>query len=197
MFRIISAIIFKLKGWKVNIDPNLIKNNQKMVLIGAPHTSNWDAIYFTGAAFLSKLKTRFLIKKEWMRFPLSLIFRPIGGLAVNNKAKKKSQPSRIIEGIVNLFNEKKKLIIAIAPEGTRSYNPYWKTGFYQIALKANVPIALGYLDYKNKTAGITDIFLPTGNLHADLIKISKYYTKFTSKNQSQFSEYQIKEKQNF
>ena len=120
MFRIISVIIFKLKGWKVNIDPNLIKNNQQMVLIAAPHTSNWDAVYFIGAAFLGNLKTRFLIKKEWMRFPLNIIFKPIGGLAVNNKTQKASQPSMIIEEIVKLFNEKKKLIIAIAPEGTRS-----------------------------------------------------------------------------
>ena len=88
MFRIICVIIFKLKGWRVNIDPQLIKKNKQLVLIGAPHTSNWDAVYFTGATFLRKLKTRFMIKKEWMRFPLNLIFRPIGGLAVNNKAKK-------------------------------------------------------------------------------------------------------------
>ena len=88
MFRIISVLIFKLKGWKVNIDPQLIKKNKQLVLIGVPHTSNWDAVYFTGATFLGKIKTRFLIKKEWMRFPLNLIFKPIGGLAVDNKAKK-------------------------------------------------------------------------------------------------------------
>ena len=192
MFRIISVIIFKLKGWKVNIDPNLIKNNQQMVLIAVPHTSNWDAIYFTGAAFLAKLKIHFMIKKEWMRFPFNLIFKPIGGLAVNNKMKKKSQPSKVIDEMVHLFNKNKKFIIAIAPEGTRSNNPYWKTGFYQIALKSNIPIALGFLDYKNKIAGITDIFHPTGNLHADIKKISNYYMKFTGKNQSQFSAYQAK-----
>ena len=125
-----------------------------------------------------------------MRFPFNLIFKPIGGIGVNNKSKNGSKSSIVIEEIVQLFNEKKELIIAIAPEGTRSFNPYWKTGFYQIALQSKVPIALGFLDYKNKIAGITDIFLPTGNLHADLIKISEYYSKFTGKNHDQYSGFQ-------
>tara|TARA_B110000014_G_C20113922_1_gene587697 strand:- start:660 stop:1244 length:585 start_codon:yes stop_codon:yes gene_type:complete len=190
MFRIISALIFKIKGWKVKIDPKLIKNNKQFVLLGIPHTSNWDAVYFTGAVFLRKIKTHFLIKKEWMRFPFNLIFKPIGGIGVNNKSKNGAKSSIVIEEIVQLFNEKKELIIAIAPEGTRSFNPNWKTGFYQIALQSKVPIALGFLDYKNKIAGITDIFLPTGNLHADLIKISEYYSKFTGKNHDQYSGFQ-------
>ena len=189
MFRIISALIFKIKGWKVRIDPKLIKNNKQFVLLGIPHTSNWDAVYFTGAVFLGKIKTHFLIKKEWMRFPFNLIFKPIGGIGVNNKSKNGAKSSIVIEEIVQLFNEKKELIIAIAPEGTRSFNPYWKTGFYQIALQSKVPIAFGFLDYKNKIAGITDIFLPTGNLQADLLKISDYYTKFTGKNHDQYSGY--------
>ena len=192
MFRIISALIFKIKGWKVKIDPKLIKNNKQFVLLGIPHTSNWDAVYFTGAVFLRKIKTHFLIKKEWMRFPFNLIFKPIGGIGVNNKSKNGAKSSIVIEEIVQLFNEKKELIIAIAPEGTRSFNPNWKTGFYQIALQSKVPIALGFLDYKNKIAGITDIFLPTGNLHADLIKISEYYSKFTGKNHDQYSGYKNK-----
>ena len=66
MFRIISVIIFKLKGWKLNINSNLISKNKRLVLIGVPHTSNWDAIYFTGATYLAKLKIHFMIKKEWM-----------------------------------------------------------------------------------------------------------------------------------
>ena len=113
MFRIISVLIFKIKGWKVKIDPELIKNNKKFVLLGIPHTSNWDAVYFTGAIFLGKIKAHFLIKKEWMRFPFNLIFKPIGGIGVNNKPQNNGKPSIIIEEIVQLFNEKKELIIAM------------------------------------------------------------------------------------
>ena len=77
----------------------------------------------------------------------------------------------------------------ISPEGTRSKNPNWRTGFYRTAVAANVPIVLGYLDYNKKIAGISEIFLPTGDINKDLLFISNFYKQFTGKNHELFAEY--------
>ena len=186
MFRLFTLVFFKLKGWQLLIDKKTLTQHKKFILIGAPHTSNWDAIYFTAAATISKLKPKFLIKKNWIKFPFNIIFKPLGAIGIDNKSKKSSG---MINYMVNLFNENQELIIAIAPEGTRSKNPYWKTGFYTTALKAKVPIVLGYLDYKHKIAGMTDVFFPTGNIDQDLMKISEFYKRFSGKNHELFANY--------
>lgn len=190
MFRLFTVLFFKIKGWKLILDKENLIHHKKFILIGAPHTSNWDAIFFTAAATLSKLKPRFLIKKSWMKFPFSIIFKPLGGIGVDNKKSSNKKSSGIIEHMVNLFNHQKELIIAIAPEGTRSKNPNWKTGFYRTAVAANVPIVMGYLDYSKKIAGITEVFFPTGNIQEDLKKISAFYKQFTGKNHELYEGYQ-------
>jgi len=188
MFRLITTLLFKLNGWKLILNKESLSNYKKFILIGAPHTSNWDAIYFTAAATISKLKPQFLIKKSWMKFPFNIIFSPLGGIGVDNK-KTSKKSSGVIEYMVNLFNKRKELIIMISPEGTRSKNPNWKTGFYRTAVAANVPIILGYLDYNKKIAGISEIFLPTGDINKDLLFISNFYKQFTGKNHELFAEY--------
>ena len=192
MFRLMTMLLFKINGWKLILNKESLSHYKKFILIGAPHTSNWDAIYFTAAATISKLKPQFLIKKSWMKFPFNIIFRPLGGIGVDNK-KTSKKSSGIIEYMVNLFNKRKELIIMISPEGTRSKNPNWRTGFYRTAVAAKVPIVLGYLDYNKKTAGISEIFLPTGNINEDLLFISNFYKQFTGKNHELFAEYKPSE----
>ena len=187
MFRLITLLLFKLNGWKLNFNNEILSRHKKFILIGDPHTSNWDSIYFIAATRKSKLKPNFLIKKTWTKFPFNIIFKPLGAIGVDKKKPKKS--SGMINYMVNLFKENKKLIIAISPEGTRSKNPNWKTGFYQTALLAKVPIVLGYLDYSKKIAGITEVFLPTGDVNKDLTFISDFYKQFSGKNHELFAGY--------
>ena len=191
MFRIFTIVLFKLKGWKLAVDKNTVSQHKKFVLVAAPHTSNWDAIYFTAAATLTKLKPKFLIKNTWMKFPFNLVFKPIGGIGVDNKNFSRNKSFSTIDFMVNLFRQKKELIIMIAPEGTRSKNPNWRTGFYRTALLAKVPLVLGYLDYQKKIAGFNKVFTPTGDVELDIKKISDFYSQFTGKNHHLFAPYKV------
>ena len=73
------------------------------------------------------------------------------------------------------------------PEGTRSKTRYWKTGFYYIALGAKVPIVMAYMDYEKKISGLGPVFMPTGDIEADMVKIKAFYAPFKGKNASQFT----------
>jgi 1-acyl-sn-glycerol-3-phosphate acyltransferase len=87
----------------------------------------------------------------------------------------------MVSQIVRVFQERERLVIAVAPEGTRAKVPYWKTGFYHIALGARVPIVLAFIDYRRKMCGIGPTMIPTGSIEADMRKISAYYANVTGR----------------
>ena len=123
-----------------------------------------------------------------MGFPFGPLFRSVGGLAINRKPKKEGEKREsTVQAIANLFSQKDKLCLMIAAEGTRSLRTEWKTGFYYIALQANVPICLGYLDYKTKTGGFGKVVYPTGDLHADMAIIMDFFKDKTAKKPANFS----------
>jgi 1-acyl-sn-glycerol-3-phosphate acyltransferase len=161
MLRFLAKLLFKISGWKVvgNIPPHI----KKCIMIAAPHTSNWDFIWARGAFYILRIKVRFTIKKEFMKFPFGGILNAMGALPVD-RSKNNSLVNTMID-----------MVIMITPEGTRSYQPRWRKGFYHTAFGANVPIILGYLDYKKKEAGIGDVFIPTGDVDADIEKIKDFY----------------------
>ena len=174
ILRWLTCWLFRLRGWKVvgSMPPGV----KKAVLIFAPHTSNWDAFYGLASVFSLNLSIRFVIKKEVMFFPLNLLLRRLGAIPVDRKRDRtQAQRTSVVSLIVSLFAKHSSLIVAIAPEGTRRYAPRWKQGFYQIALQAQVPIVLGYLDYANKQIGYGPAFYPTGNFDEDLQKIQAFY----------------------
>lgn len=176
MLRLLSRFIFWIQGWKA--DDEFIKNNRldKFILVGAPHTSNWDAIIFIAATYHLKIDVKFLIKQDWIKFPFNLFFKPLGAIGID-----RSQSNSMVDVMVELFNSNEKLIITISPEGTRSPNANWKKGFYFTALQANVPILLGYLDYEKRVAGIKSMVVPSGNANKDLIEIGEFYKQFNGK----------------
>lgn len=145
-------------------------------MVAAPHTSNWDFPFAMSAFFIMGLHIRFLAKKSLFTFPLKYIMYPLGGIPVD-----RSTSGNLVDYMVNLFNENEELIMLIPVEGTRSYVKEWKTGFYHTALKAGVPIILGYLDYKKKEAGCDEVFYPTGNYEADVAVMKAYFSKVTAK----------------
>ncbi|WP_317128826.1 1-acyl-sn-glycerol-3-phosphate acyltransferase [Hymenobacter elongatus] len=141
------------------------------MMIAAPHTSNWDFMFSRAAFYLMDVDVRFTVKKSWVDIPvLGKLMLSLGALPVDRQKN-----NSLVDGMVNLFNERKELVILITPEGTRSYQPRWKKGFYFAAMGANVPILLGYLDYKNKEAGVGPAFWPTGNYEKDLEEIKAFY----------------------
>ena len=172
MIRWVCALILKWTGWTfVNRIPEDLRS---FVMIGAPHTSNYDFIPAMGVAKLMKRNARYVIKSEWLKFPLNLFFAPTGAIGVDRQSIKESKTSSTTDVMATLFSKHKELVLMIAPEGTRSPNENWKTGFYYIAQKAKVPIVLGYCDYENKVAGLGMVIYPE-NFENDMKKISDFY----------------------
>jgi len=162
-----SRFILSLTGWKIS---HTIPPLDKCVLIGAPHTSNWDfPLTLLG---LSSMGVRFnwVAKHTLFFWPLGLFLRAIGGIPVD-----RSQGTSFLKRIIELYGAKEKLILAIAPEGTRSRAEYWKTGFYTIAHRSGVPIGLGYIDYSKKMIGLEKVITPTGDIEKDFRIIQLYY----------------------
>lgn len=145
-------------------------------MVAAPHTSNWDYPIALATLYANGVKVRFLGKDSLFKFPLGMLMRATGGMPVD-----RSKHNNLVDALVNTFRQHDELILMIAVEGTRSYVKEWKSGFYFTAMGANVPIVMGYLDYKNKVAGFGDLFYPTGDYKQDLIAIQNFYRQFTAK----------------
>jgi 1-acyl-sn-glycerol-3-phosphate acyltransferase len=167
----IANIILKLIGWQVvGVFPDI----PKFILVGAPHTSNWDfpltllLMYATGVRF------NWIGKDSLFHPPFDKLFRRLGGIPVWRDRR-----SNFVSQIVEAFDRSKRLIIAIAPEGTRSKIAYWKTGFYYMALGAKVPLVLGFIDYGRRQVGVGPSFLPSGDIQADFCRLRDFYADKT------------------
>lgn len=169
MKKIFARFIIKLIGWKVVMDiPPDIK---KMVVMMAPHTSNWDFLLGWLGYKSIGVDSKYLIKKEAFFFPLGIILRYLGAIPVDRKAS-----TNIVIQVGEMFLKTDYLYITITPEGTRSLRPTWKRGFYYIAEHAKVPVGFGFLDYKRKIGGIGGILVPSGDYDADLKIIEAFYS---------------------
>ncbi len=124
-------------------------------------------------------------------WPLGPLLRAIGGIPVD-----RSQGTSFLKRVLELYEAKEKLILAIAPEGTRSRTRYWKTGFYTIAHRAGVPICLGYIDYSRKVIGLEKIIIPSGEIEQDFEVIKDYYQGKSGKYPEKQGEIRIREKKN-
>ncbi|BDD04638.1 1-acyl-sn-glycerol-3-phosphate acyltransferase [Aureibacter tunicatorum] len=180
MWKSLARFIFWIGGWKIVGD--MPKNLKRAVMIAAPHTSNWDFIYARAAFFLMDVPVRFTIKKEWVDSPLGGLMKSLGAIAIDRSPKNKGEQKKsMVDAMADLFDENEELVILITPEGTRGYVEKWRSGFYHIAQKANVPILMGYLDFKKKEAGIGGEIIPSGNYDQDLEKIMGFYKNITAK----------------
>lgn len=187
MFKWFCRQLFKLQGWSIKDYPP--ENLGSCVLVGAPHTSNWDFFHMIAVAdFLQVENPRFTIKQEWVRFPFNLLLEPLGALAIDRSPKQPGQdrPS-MVDCMAEIITSSDEVIsLLVTPEGTRSPVERWRTGFYQIALKAEVPILLGYLDYKKREAGIGRVIHPSGDMEKDLRQIWDFYNTITPKHPEKY-----------
>jgi len=174
MSKAFYRFIFWLVGWKV---VGGRPDEKKYVLIVAPHTSNWDFFVGIAARSISGLKSGFLAKKSLFDLPVvGWFMRAMGGHPVD-----RSKRTNMVDQVVELFDKHEEFVITITPEGTRSYNPDWKTGFYRIANKAKVPIVMVAFDYGKREVIYEPPFYPTGDMEGDIEKIKDYYRKVKSK----------------
>jgi 1-acyl-sn-glycerol-3-phosphate acyltransferase len=171
MIKIGCAALFKLSGWK--FESELPSELRSFIFLGAPHTSNFDFIPAMSVAYFLDRNTRFVIKDEWLRFPLNLILGPAGAIGLDRKRLKESAASTT-DIMAGLFNKYPELVLMIAPEATRSPNETWKTGFYYIAQKAGVPIVCGFADFERKVAGTGPVIYPH-DFEEDMRVIMRFY----------------------
>jgi 1-acyl-sn-glycerol-3-phosphate acyltransferase len=186
MFGYVCYLYNLLSGWGKK--PILPKGIERCVVIVAPHTSNFDLVHMLGAFTMYGLPLRFAIKKSWTKVPYGWIMRPLGAIGIDRKPQNAGEKRKsVVEAMVNLFDEHEELIVAIAPEGTRSLRENWKTGFYHVAKQANIPIMLGYLNYEKKEAGIGKVIMPTDNMEEDMRQIMEFYSDCSPRNPKKFS----------
>ena len=181
LLRAFSVSFLRLSGWKV--EGQLQPQARKSVFIAAPHTSNWDLPYTLMVAFALRLNIYWMGKASIFRWPFGPLMRWLGGIAVDRE-KSGNLVAASAQAIIDADGP---LQLVVPPEGTRGKTRHWKTGFYYIALQAQVPIVMAYMDYERKVSGLGPIFTPTGNLDADMAEIKRFYAPIKGRRADQFS----------
>jgi 1-acyl-sn-glycerol-3-phosphate acyltransferase len=156
-----------LLGWRVEATLPAVP---KYVVIGAPHTSNWDFPYGVLAMWAIGFRYRWIGKHTLFRWPFGGLMRALGGIPVDRRAR-----HNFIGQMREIFAREPELVLIITPEGTRRRTEHWKSGFYYIARAAQVPIALGFIDYRGKRIGVGPSFTPSGDIAADMAVIRAFY----------------------
>ena len=166
----VGHYFLKAMGWDYELVPKDV--GDKFVLVAFPHNSNMDAFYGTCYGLVNRFRTYSFIKKEWMFWPMSWLFKAIGTIAVD-----RSKSSNVVDMIAQEFAKRKQFRLVIFPEGTRSQVRKIRTGFWHIAKKANVPIVLLFKDSMQKKLQILDAFMAGESLKADLKRMQDLYAK--------------------
>ena len=161
--------LFAWKGWKLDPSPEPVP--RRCIILGVPHTSNWDFVFFTGATYHYGISPNFMGKTSLFRWPLRRFMFDMGGIAVDRSAKDKNY----VEQVVTAFGARDELALVIAPEGTRSAVKPWRSGFYHIALGAGVPLVPAWVDNATMRGGIGTPIMPSGDYAADLAKLLAFY----------------------
>lgn len=177
--------LIKLLGWKV--DTHYPPDIRRGVLVCAPHTSNWDALYTFLGINAANLPYRFAIKKEAFFFPVGTLLRSLGAVAVDRGASTREPARRghAIQQMAALLQQSQDMFVAIAPEGTRKRVIRWRSGFFYIAQQAQVPIIAVYVDYAKKEMGVGPIYYPP---HKDPDKIIAALQAFYSTKTGKYPE---------
>lgn len=179
LLRAKGRLILRLLGWRIEGGPPAVP---KCVALGVPHTSNWDGVIMVAVAWVFGIRLRWIGKHTLFRGPLGPLMRALGGVPVDRRARQ-----NLVQQLVAEFERHEQFILVVPPEGTRRRAPGWKTGFYFIALGAQVPLHLGFLDYRRKVAGFGPLFHPTGDLARDMEAFRRAYEGIEGKYPEQVS----------
>jgi 1-acyl-sn-glycerol-3-phosphate acyltransferase len=169
LLRLLTRLLLRLSGWRVH---GQVPDFPKFIVLGAPHTSNWDFMLMLAMGLTLRAKFQYMGKAELFRSPLGWFFRWCGGIPVE-----RNKSVGLVEQMADRIQRSDHFILTIAPEGTRDKVNEWKTGFYHIARKANIPVVLGFVDGRNKTVGLGPTFHLTDNMQADIKAIQEFYAK--------------------
>jgi 1-acyl-sn-glycerol-3-phosphate acyltransferase len=162
-----ASLALRLAGWTFETE---MPDEKKYILLGVPHTSNWDGVLLLAFGQALHRPMSFMIKAEWVRGPLGPVMRRLGAVAID-----RDRAGDVVGQMIEEFQRRDELVLCIPPEGTRGRAPHWKSGFYRIAVGAGVPVVPGYLDFARKRAGFGPALYMTGDVTVDMDRIRAFY----------------------
>lgn len=183
MRRAVARLVLRLARWRaVGQVPS------SGILVGAPHTSNWDWVAMLLLMWKGGLAPRVLIKQEIFRWPLGAILRATGGVPLD-----RSNPGQVVRELLAHADGDEPFLLVIAAEGTRDKGKYWKSGFYRIAQQTGLPVYLGFIDGPTRTMGIGPSFVPSGDVPADMERVRAFYADKRGLNPERRTEPRLRE----
>ncbi len=159
--------IYRRQGWTIH---GQAPDSPRCVIIGAPHTSNWDFIFFLGVTRQFGIRPRFMGKDSLFRWPLTRFMHEMGGVPVV-----RSSSHNYVDQMIDQFAAHEDFMLVVAPEGSRSSTGKWRSGFYHIAMGAGVPIVLAWVDNARMEGGLGPTMMLTGDYAADMQRIAAFY----------------------
>ena len=168
MIRSLAARLFwRFSRWTLSTSPG---PDRPTILLGAPHTSNWDFVLMLGIAWRLGIDVHWLGKASLFSGWRGPLMRALGGVAVD-----RGSPARVVEDMVRQVHAGETFCLVITPDGTRSGHSRWKSGFYRIARETGLPVTLGYVDRATMTTGLGPTIELTGDVAADMDRIRAFY----------------------
>jgi 1-acyl-sn-glycerol-3-phosphate acyltransferase len=177
--RKLGGFILKIMGWNIEGD---FPKVPKAVLIEAPHTSNWDFVVGVAAKFVLELDVHWLGKHTLFKRPFRGVLRWLGGIPVERNAS-----HGVVQQTVDMISQEDQFLLALSPEGTRKKVDRWKTGFYQIAKAANIPIIPVAFDYGTKMIQIGKALYPTESIKSDFGQLEAFYANVKGEHPENFN----------
>jgi 1-acyl-sn-glycerol-3-phosphate acyltransferase len=185
MRRALASLFLRATGWRAE---GARPASRRFVLIAAPHTSNWDLAYLLAIAAIYDVHVSWMGKDTLFRGPWGAVLRRLGGIPVDRRHR-----GNLVRQMADLFEQSDRLALVVPAEGTRSYMPHWRSGFYHIAQTASVPVVLGFLDYQRKRGGFGPEVILTGDMRQDMDEIRDFYSDKVGKHPEHFGPVRLKE----
>lgn len=182
----VARVYWALSRWTLKTEP--IDRDGAGILVGAPHTSNWDFIHMLAITARAGVPVRYLGKHTLFKPPFGWLMRALGGIPVDRRA-----PAGLVDELVSRVAAGEKFYLVVTPEGTRSKGEYWKSGFLRIAREAGLPVTLGYVDRTTMTAGLGPTFTPSGDVRADMELVRAFYADTAGHTPSRRTEPRLRE----
>lgn len=175
----LGRTILKVYGWTIT---GQLPEQPKLLVIVAPHTSNWDFVFGIAAVFALRIDANWVGKHSLFKWGLGPLMKWFGGVPVDRR-----KAHGVVAQLVTEFKQREHLFLGITPEGTRSRVERWKTGFYHIAQQAQVPLVPAFVDYRLKQIVICPPFVITGNQPDDFLALQEVFSAATPKNPVKFN----------
>ncbi|WP_372968180.1 1-acyl-sn-glycerol-3-phosphate acyltransferase [Microbacterium sp.] len=165
--RLLARLFWTFSRWTLTAEAT---PTRPTILIGAPHTSNWDFVLMLAIAWRLRIEVHWLGKSSLFRGWRGPVMRRLGGIPVD-----RADPARVVQDVVDQVNSGGVFGLVITPDGTRGGNEYWKSGFYRIARETGMPVTLGFVDRTTMTTGLGPTVDLTGDVAADMDRIRAFY----------------------